>query len=684
MSMTLKKNATALQLLVAGTIMMSLFAPFARAAGLTGAAVDQTIALLKGRHESAAHTRIEQGVRQAAALWRAKDGGEAEFSAFCLSHFLADSSAQAALLARCESNLETLYGHAHEVGRDFSQPLQLETGPVLPVDYLFAEYSPFAHLSEDLFASKIAFAALLNFPLFSLTERLQQGPGWSRAEWAQMRLVNQFNTRVPAEVLQEANRAYVQADDYIANYNIHMHGLVDEKGSRLFPEGLKLITHWGLRDELKGQYGNPDGLARQRMIARVMERIIRQEIPQAVIDSPTAVWAPYANTVLVEGRMTAAAAEADVRYAHLLATFQAERQSDLYFPGEPTKIARRFEREREIPEAEFEALLTRVLTDPAAREVARLISRRLGRKLEPFDIWYNGFRPRSTYDEARLDQIVAARYPTTAAFQAALPQILTGLGFAPVPAAWLATKITVDPSRGAGHAMGAMRREDNAHLRTRIPAEGMRYKGYNIAIHELGHCVEQVFSLNRIDHTLLAGVPNTAFTEAFAFVFQRRDLELLGLTAADPQADALHALDTYWATCEIAAVGLVDMKVWHWMYDHPEATPAELKEAVLEIARQVWNRYFAPLFGSRDVVLLAVYSHMIDSGLYLPDYALGHIISFQIEEYLQGRNLGVEMERMCRLGMLTPDAWMQAAVQRPVSAEPLLEAVHAAIKAIKL
>jgi len=34
-----------------------------------------------------------------------------------------------------------------------------------------------------------------------------------------------------------------------------------------------------------------------------------------------------------------------------------------------------------------------------------------------------------------------------------------------------------------------------------------------------------VFSLSAIDHTLLQGVPNTAFTEALAFVFQHKDLQ---------------------------------------------------------------------------------------------------------------------------------------------------------------
>ena len=91
----------------------------------------------------------------------------------------------------------------------------------------------------------------------------------------------------------------------------------------------------------------------------------------------------------------------------------------------------------------------------------------------------------------------------------------------------------VDPARGSGHAMGAGRRADKAHLRTRVEKDGMNYKGFNIAVHEMGHNVEQTFSLNMIDHTLLQGVPNTAFTEALAFVFQGHDLELLGLSKPD-------------------------------------------------------------------------------------------------------------------------------------------------------
>ncbi|HEX9971769.1 MAG TPA: hypothetical protein VGD14_06825, partial [bacterium] len=287
-----------------------------------------------------------------------------------------------------------------------------------------------------------------------------------------------------------------------------------------------------------------------------------------------------------------------------------------------------------------------------------------------------------TYDETYLDGIVLNRYPNVAAFQKDLPYILRNLDFSPEKAEFLSSKIIVDPARGSGGAWGAAMREDNAHLRTRISAKGMNYKGFNIAIHVLGHNVEQVFSLNEVDHTLLQGVPNTAFTEAFAFVFQSRDLPLLGLKKEDPMAEHLRAVDTFWSTFEIAGVALVDMSIWHWMYDHPNATPAQLNEAMQTIARDVWNKYYAPVLGINDQILLAIYSHIIDAGLYLPDYPLGHIISFQIEQYLKDKNLGQEMERMCKLGAITPDAWMNAAVGNPISTKPLIEATQAALKKV--
>jgi hypothetical protein len=210
----------------------------------------------------------------------------------------------------------------------------------------------------------------------------------------------------------------------------------------------------------------------------------------------------------------------------------------------------------------------------------------------------------------------------------------------------------------------------------------MDYKGYNIAVHELGHNVEQTFSLQEVDSTLLAGVPNTAFTEALAFVFQARDLELLGLPAADAEERRLLALNDLWMTWEIAGAALVDLQAWKWMYAHPEASPAQLREAVVGLARATWNRWYAPVLGGRDVNLLGIYSHMVDAYLYLPDYPVGHLIAAQLERHLAAlprERLGAEFERVARFGAVTPDLWMRNAVGSELSARPLLDAAAEAL-----
>ncbi len=650
---------------------------------LTPETILQTQQSVTAKHGQAYAARIKTGVQQVAQFWRDSDGSETDFQNFCLNYFTSDPDTLLDTFERFEHNLEIMYGHNHEINRELSAPLEVVIDPLLPVDALFAEYDPFAHMQDDLFQNKIAFVVLLNFPIYSLNEKLQQGDNWSRLQWAQARLADVFDTRIPASVSQELSRVYVQADDYIANYNIYMNNLVTPNDERLFPQGLTLITHWGLRDELKSHYAEADGLEKQKMIYAVMQHIIRQDIPKVVINNDAFDWDPFANKVYKNGQPQDVAPEPNVRYEKLLSVFHAERQVDKYSPNLPTKMDRQFKANREIPEARFQELISSVLKAPVAKEIAQLISKRLGRPLLPFDIWYDGFKARSGVNEAELDVIVGQRYPTVAAFQQDLPNILQALSFDAATANYLQSKITVDPSRGAGHATGAMRRADNAHLRTRIPHDGMKYKGYNIAIHELGHNVEQVFSLNKMDYYMLNGVPNNAFTEAFAFVFQSRDLDVLGIEPSNENAEVLKALDTYWSTCEIAAVGLVDMRVWRWLYDHPEATPAELNTAVNRISKEVWNEYYYPLTGIKDAIILGVYSHMVAYGLYLPDYSLGHIIMFQIEDYLKDKNLGEEMQRMCRIGRLTPDAWMRQAVGSPISAQPLINAAEKAVRVME-
>ena len=664
-------------------------------------AMKQTIAGLENelaqKWGEAERPRIEQGVRQAAGFWRAEDGDEKAFAEVVRTYYAGDSVARNAFFSRMEKSLESLDGHMTEIARDFRWQTDLDLGEVYPFDQVLAGYDPSAHFVDDSFQNKLAFAVLLNFPVTTLKERLEQGPAWSRRQWAEARLAERFSKRVPAQVNLAITEAGSAADHYIADYNIWMHHVVDAKGMRLFPPKMRLLSHWNLRDQIRADYSDgKNGLAKQRQIAQVMDRIVTQTIPQVVIDNPYVDWDPSANTVKATlerdsdrpaspDMKVTTAPEPDTRYAMLLKTYQAARMEDPYSPTAPTLIDRRFEQNRQIPEERVKAMLVEVLSSPLAPRVAALVESRLGRPLEPFDVWYGGFKPRGSYTEEQLDAIVKKKYPSAEAFQEDIPNILVKLGFSKDRADYLGSRILVDPARGSGHAAGAHRRADKAHLRTRVEKDGMNFKGYNIAVHELGHNVEQTFSLNDIDSTLLEGVPNTAFTEALAFVFQAHDLELLGLAAPDAQSNALRALNDYWATFEIAGVALVDMAVWHWMYAHPNANPSDLKAATLQICKDVWNTYYAPIFKKKDVVYtLGIYSHMIDAFLYLPDYPIGHLIAFQIERQVQkAGNLGKEFERMAKAGNIAPDIWMTQATGEPVGAQALLAATEKALTVVK-
>ena len=650
-------------------------------------------ALVK-KHGDTQRERAHRGLAQVAQFWRAEDGAQPAFEEFVNTNFAGDQVTLDTMFGRYEKLLEQIDGHMHEINREFRNQSDLALGPMQPYDEIFGGYDPSAHVTDDFFQNKLAFVVLLNFPLTTLDRRLNEGQHWTRRQWAEALLAQRFSKRVPASVNLDIAKAEAESGQYIAEYNIWMHHVVDDKGSRLFPPKMRLLSHWNLRDQIKGDYADTqNGLAKQRAMQQVMERIVTQTIPAAVVNNPGVDWNPFTNEVKASTEKdgdpkpnvaATNAAEPNTRYAMLWTTYAASREVDPYSPTAPTLITRRFDENREISEQRVKAMLEQVLSSPMVPRVAALIQNRLGRPLEPFDVWYNGFRAKSKFSEAELDKIVAEKYPTPEAYQKDVPNLLVKLGFPKDRADYIAANIIVDPARGSGHAMGATMRSAKAHLRTRVEKSGMNYKGFNIAVHEMGHNVEQTLSLNDIDHYLINGVPNTAFTEALAFVFQAQDLALLGLAEPDPQSEALKTLNDFWGTYEIAGVALVDMAAWHWMYDHPNAKPEELKVAVLKISKDVWNKYYAPVFGKKDVVLLGVYSHMIDSFLYLPDYPIGHLIAHQIEEQIKKTGtIGPEFERMAKFGSLAPDLWMKNATGRPVGPEAMLEATERSLKQLQ-
>lgn len=645
------------------------------------ATVKTAIDSVKAAQSEADILHLEKGVKHAASLWRTEDGNAKDFQDFVAANYISDPEKCRTVFLKISNYLESLSGNLNEVTLDLRKVLDESVGEIDEIDRMFGNYSVGSHVQSDFYANKIAFVIALNFPYFTLAEKENLGVKWSREQWAMARLGDQFVSRVPAELNQAATVATGNAEMYIAEYNIHMGHLRTDDGRKLFADDMVLLSHWNLRDEIKANYADKEnGPEKQEMIYKVMERIITQEIPGVVVNSPDYDWAPYSNKVTKAGAEVDATAEPDTRYAHVVNIFKALKALDVYNPEMNTAILRKFSGEMEIAQSEVEQLFDSYLSSPQLSVLAGLIRERLGRDLRPYDIWYDGFKSRSTIPESLLTSKTTALYPDPAAFKAGMSEMLKKLGWSPERAKYISEKIVVDPARGSGHAWGAAMKGSVSHLRTRISDKGMDYKGYNIAVHEFGHNVEQTISLYDVDYYMLAGVPNTGFTEATAFLFQDRDLMLLGMQENNPEKERLQTLDAAWSLMEIMGVGMVEMKNWKWLYENPDATPAQFKEQTIVSAREVWNKYFAPVLGVNDSPLLAIYSHMIEVPLYLPNYAYGQIIQFQIDEYLKGKNFSDEIDRIYRQGRLTPQHWMNRAVGEKLSAQPIINALDAALK----
>ena len=643
--------------------------------------IQASIAALTASYPHADSALVARGVEQVAALWNETDGSESDFQALVSSSYAGDSKERLMLYNRLTHIFEQCSQSADMLNNTLQEPTTL-VGKSEPtsVDWIISGYSPMSHFAEDMFANKIAHICVLNFPHYSLEEKNNLGSQWTRQEWAYARLGDMFHTRVPGNVRAAYSQALSQAENYIAGYNIMMHCLRDEQGKQLWQEPMALLSHWNLRDELKSNYADvPLAREKQEMVYHVMLRIIRQEIPECVINNDNFIWYPQTNRLEAKGESLQVKSEPDTRYQQIINIFHALQAIDTYRIDAPSHVLRTFNEDLEIPIEEIESLFTQLIQSDEVRQVAQLIRTRLGRDLRPYDIWYDGFKSRSSISEEYLTAQTQQRYRTAQTFEHDMPRMLMELGFTKEKAQAIASHIVVEPARGSGHARPCVGREQPARLRTRISDKGMDYKGYNIAVHEFGHNVEEVISLYDIDYYTLAGIPNTGFTEASAFLFQERDLQLLHHTTQSSD-NAEQLFDLIWGMYEIMGVSLVDMRMWQWLYAHPKANASELREAIVQIASEVWNQYYADILGEKDSPLLGIYSHMVGYALYLPAYPIGNLVQYQLEEHLAKcatpQEWAKEYTRIYQQGCLTPDAWMRGAVGKPMSVEPILKAVR--------
>ena len=626
------------------------------------------------QHGAKLRADISRGVTACERVWPSKTPGnptnQAELGDFCLTQYVPPGAKRNQLLLRLDEFHHSVAGSMVAAQKVTRAGQDIADLPLTPAESILGPYTPDNHLLEDYREFRIAALVQLNFGTDD------RKPPKSRAAWAARRIGDLGREVIPAKLLAKLSQAQTGVENFISAYNLNLDKFDFGDRRIRFPNGTRLISHWGLRDTMTSLHGKPHALIKQRAILDLMRRVVDGEIPREVLDDPNVGWNIPERTITTKGKSAAAKGHGPLRWEKFHKVWQVHRRMDP-FRRYGNLIDNKFLGERELREEKVVDILTQIVSSPLAERVARCLRDRLGRKLEPFDLYYRDFSPTARGKPAlRFD--IRKKYPNARALSDAIPEILVKLGWKRNRARWIGSKIRVDNGRSAGHAWPPYHDSDVQLLRVRVDKQGCDEINFETFMHELGHCVEGVLTSYEMDYKTLLGVPNTAFTEGFAFTFQDRTDQILGRKKR-AQADAV-TLQRFWEPFEIAGSALTEIRLFHWLYDNPRATPKQIMLAIRRIGDEVWEEFYARIFGPDSHGLMSVYSHIVWGEFYLAEYPLGYVIAYQIRKFLEGKPLPDEMERMCAAGRIYPEPWMKAAVGREISVEPLLRDTRDALK----
>ena len=128
---------------------------------------------------------LSRGAQQVAALWTAEDGTQEELAQFIAENECKTDSERLALFESLSRILENIYQSADMLTVELLRPTQLTNAAESQnPDWIMSGYSPLAHFADDMFANKLAFITILNFPHYTLEEKNTLGRHWTRQEWA--------------------------------------------------------------------------------------------------------------------------------------------------------------------------------------------------------------------------------------------------------------------------------------------------------------------------------------------------------------------------------------------------------------------------------------------------------------------------------------------------------------------
>ncbi len=617
------------------------------------------------RYGLAERSRISLCVSQTADRWTKADGNQEEFERFCNSYYIPEGNELSLFLKNAEDTLEVSDRAFNLINLKTSQPLSLSDKESVTHESFFALYSPSSHFNEDMYATKAAFAILLNFPIIDSASMSRGKYFWekdySKQDWMSYRLAALFDARLPASLVYDISANKIASKNYAFSALLPLSALALQNGGRIYNTNERYLVPWRLIDEIRMLYSvkTPQAFLTQELFLKVLERSAALQVSFIDFKDPEMGWEPVNNIYFRGNTRISSLGTGDFKSMFYLRRFtELNLAKEAYYPNKSNFVTRYFENEIEIPENQAEKIIVSILKSPKIRNIAAKIKDNLGRDLRPFDIWYSYFDYGDKLSYEKLDRVTAEKYSSPSDFHRDLPRILLRLGFSKAKSDFLTDRIVVQKSRGKGECVLPKAKGDKAYLRIRMDGNALSYEAYKSAIGDLGKCCAGIISVYNSDSFLLAGLPGPVLYDAYAVLFINRACIALGLEDLAENSASYMSDEEIWDAWRSAGFALHSLYLVRWLRDNPTATDSEASKESLKIAKEIWNSYFKPFIGFEDSVILASSSRHYYEPLSLSSIPLGFVAAAHIRKAGAGRSFASEMDRMCSLGRVTPEVWL--------------------------
>ncbi|MDR1739267.1 MAG: hypothetical protein LBR45_00710, partial [Bacteroidales bacterium] len=328
------------------------------------------------------------------------------------------------------------------------------------------------------------------------------------------------------------------------------------------------------------------------------------------------------------------------RYQYLLDFMKAQLSADNYF--RENFMYRTLDKKYEVALKDIKETLENLLESKETKKACKVLRNELGRDLTVDDLYMT------------IADSVPYPYANVTALKNDIPRILESTGFSDDEVLFILKNIEIIVSNDVNAYYYDALSGSKGHLFVSIDDTGVSSSSYRTAVYNMGCLIAKMLAsgaiwggMEKADY-FMGNVPNESFAGGLGIYMLEKNNLISGFR--------------FLSTMQYAGMALTEFYMWEQCY-RSEITATGLRDSLQRISIDVWNKYFADVFTSKDDARLGANFSMLLEPLStigatferINEIKAGAAISTAVSK--SDKTLLMELYRIYKVGKVTPELW---------------------------